>query len=157
MRELFRLLGALLLMCAGMGWGFAVSRHQYEIWRQLHALDRLFTYLHALLQYQALSGAELLRRAALYPEFARIGVQRCNRLADLPLSDHLPSPLRQEITQELAQIGLEPRTTACATLQRLHTLCESAAAMQQEKADLARHLWPRLGACLGILLAILLW
>ena len=93
----------------------------------------------------------------MYPEFAEMGIRNCGSLAELPLPVALSPTLRQEMEQGLVQVGLEPRDTACATLQRLATLCEEAAVEQKAKAELARRLWPRLGVCCGILLAILLW
>lgn len=157
MRDLLRFLGGILLVAAGAGSGFAVWRHRYTVWRQMHTLARLFDYLQGLLGYQALSGEELLRRAAIYPEFSQMGIEDGCTLEDLPLPAALSPALRQEIAQGLAQVALEPRAGACATLQRLHTLCEAAAAKQQEQVELARRLWPRLGVCCGILLVILLW
>lgn len=157
MRDLLRFLGGILLVGAGAGSGFAVCRHRYAVWRQMYTLARLFDYLQGLLGYQALSGEELLRRAAIYPEFAQMGIEECDNLAELPLPDALSPALRQEIAQGLAQVALEPRAGACTTLQRLRTICESVAAKQQEQLELARRLWPRLGVCCGILLAILLW
>lgn len=157
MREFLRVFGAALVVSAGTGAGFAVCRHYYEAWQKLHTLERLLSYLQTLLRYQALSGEELLRRAAIYPEFAEMGIRSCGSLAELPLPVALSPTLRQEMEQGLVQVGLEPRDTACATLQRLATLCEEAAVEQKAKVELARRLWPRLGVYCGILLAILLW
>ena len=47
--------------------------------------------------------------------------------------------------------------TACAALHRLAALCEEEACSRAEQYRAARLLWPRLGACLGVLTAILLW
>lgn len=65
-----RLLGTLLLLLAGMGGGFAAAARAENSRRQLHSFARLLTYLAELLDAQALTGPELLRRAAQDPAFA---------------------------------------------------------------------------------------
>lgn len=67
---LLRLLGTLLLLLAGMGGGFAAAARAENSRRQLHGFARLLTYLAELLDAQALTGPELLRRAAQDPAFA---------------------------------------------------------------------------------------
>ena len=42
-------------------------------------------------------------------------------------------------------------------MRRLTALCEDAAAQCRHEAQAARSLWPRLGACAGVLAVILLW
>ena len=64
MTLLLRLLGTLLLLLAGMGGGFAAAARAENSRRQLHSFARLLTYLAELLDAQALTGPELLRRAA---------------------------------------------------------------------------------------------
>ena len=157
MNELLRVLGGLLLVAAGGGGGAALYGRKHRQWRQLHTWARLLGYLRELLACQPLNGRELLARAARYPAFARLGVEGCATLAALPLPDAFPPELRQELRQGLEQLALEPRSSACATLQRLERLCEQAAARKWEETQAARRLWPRLGACVGMLAAILLW
>ncbi len=70
MTLLLRLLGTLLLLLAGMGGGFAAAARAENSRRQLHGFARLLTYLAELLDAQALTGPELLRRAAQDPAFA---------------------------------------------------------------------------------------
>ncbi len=157
MSEMIRVLGGLLLVAAGTGGGIAVYSRKYHQWRQLHTFARLLAYLRELLAYQPLNGGELLARAARYPAFARLGVGECGTLAALPLPGSLPPGTRQELQQGLEQLAFEPRSNACATLKRLETLCEDAAVSKREESQAARRLWPRLGACAGMLAAILLW
>lgn len=152
-----RVTGAVLLILSGAGGGFAFCSHLTACWRQLHTFARLLSYLQGTLSYQALTGAELLQRAAYYPEFARLGLTTCRTLEELPLPGALSESLKQEIRSSLAQLALEPRANACATLQRLASLTEEEAQSSREIARSARRLYPRLGACAGILTAILLW
>lgn len=157
MTVMLRMLGALLLVAAGTGGGLAVYWHSYGRWRQLYTFARMLGYLQSTLAFQPLRGEELLRRAAKYPEFFHLGLAGCRSLSELPLPSALPPALCQEIRQGLEQLAWEPRAGACATLRRLTALCEDAATQCQRQAQAARSLWPRLGACAGVLAVILLW
>ena len=64
---------------------------------------------------------------------------------------------QEEIRDGLCQMSLQPREEACATLERLASLCEEAAQRARQAADDSRVLWPRLGLCAGVLTVILLW
>lgn len=152
-----RILGALLLVLAGTGGGLAVYTHQAACGQQLHTFARLLGYLEGTLSYQALTGAELLQRAALYPEFAKLGLANCCTLEELPIPRAVSDSLKMEIRSGLEQLALEPRASACTTLQRLAALTEEEAQRKQSQARQAHTLYPRLGACAGILTAILLW
>lgn len=152
-----RILGAFLLILAGAGGGLAFYSHEAACGQQLHTFARLLDYLRGTLSYQALTGAELLQRAAFYPEFAKLGLANCCTLEDLPLPRAVSDSLKMEILSGLAQLALEPRASACATLQRLADLTEEEAQRKQNQARQAHSLYPRLGACAGILTAILLW
>lgn len=152
-----RMLGAFLLVLAGTGGGLAVYSHQAACGLQLHTFARLLGYLQGTLSYQALTGEELLQRAALYPEFAKLGLSNCCTLEDLPLPSAVSDSLKMEIRSGLEQLALEPRASACTTLQRLAALTEEEAQRKQNLARQARSLYPRLGACAGVLTAILLW
>ena len=75
----------------------------------------------------------------------------------MQLPSCLPEDLRCEALQTLRSAEESPRLTACAALHRLAALCEEEACSRAEQYRAARLLWPRLGACLGVLTAILLW
>lgn len=152
-----RLLGSLLLVSSGIGAGRLVYLRQQADWIQIDTLAQLLLYWDTLLKYQALTDRELIRRAVMYPEFAALGVQEGCILEELPLPHALPSPMGIEIRQGLKRMALEPRKAACSTLQRLAALCERTAEQKRQRAEAARTFWPRLGGCLGTLVAILLW
>ena len=78
-------------------------------------------------------------------------------LSALRPPDCLPDALCREIAETLAAAEESPRLTACAALRRLAALCEAEADELAARAHDARRLWPRLGGCLGVLAAILLW
>lgn len=157
MSVFLRSVGALLLILAGAGGGFTVYGHKLQTWQQLRTLEGLFGYLQGLLSYQAMAGDELLGWAARYPEFSSLDLGNCRRLENLPLPEALPPVLAQEIRSGLSQLALQPRDTACSTLQRLADLCARAAEEKGKEVQAARTLWPKLGICAGVLAAILLW
>ena len=96
---LLRLLGTLLLLLAGMGGGFAAAARAENSRRQLHSFARLLTYLAELLDAQALTGPELLRRAAQDPAFAvfcpapRERLSVCARITSSPSSSPPTAPI----------------------------------------------------------------
>ena len=157
MTLVLRLMGALLLVAAGGGGGLAVTAHVEENRRQLHSFARLLTYRAELLDAQALTGPELLRRAAQDPAFAAFCPEQGESLSALTPPACTPDALRQEIQSVLFAAEESPRQMACAALLRLSARCEAQAAEADTHCRDARRLWPRLGACLGALAAILLW
>lgn len=157
MTLILRLLGTLLLLLAGMGGGFAAAARAESSRRQLHSFARLLTYLAELLDAQALTGPELLRRAAQDPAFAVFCPTPGESLSALAPPACMPDALRQEVQSSLSAAEEAPRLTACAALRRLASRCEAQSAEAAEHCRTARQLWPRLGGCLGALAAILLW
>lgn len=157
MTFLLRMTGVFLLLLAGYGAGYGVMLRHRARWRQLHTFAELLTYLQGVLCYQALTGTELLRRAQTYRLFDSLGLENCAGLSDLPLPAALALPQQEEFRDGLYQMEMQPREKACATLERLASLCEEAAENERRNTDAARVLWPRLGLCAGVLLVILLW
>ena len=151
------MLGAMLLIATGGGAGLGIYRGRCQSWWKLHTFARLFGYWQGILAYQALTGGELLQRAAMYPAFCKLGVNQCAALSELTPPKELPPPLREEVIQGLRRISGEPRITACDTLRQLSQLCEDAARQRYKEAEYARKLYPRLGLCVGVLAVILLW
>ena len=69
----------------------------------------------------------------------------------------MPKELAGELHASLAALGRSDRAAACAELRRMADLCCREADRQADRAARAMALWPRLGGCAGLLLAILLW
>ena len=65
--------------------------------------------------------------------------------------------LAGELHASLTALGHSDRAAACAELRRMADLCRREADRQADHAARAMALWPRLGGCAGLLLAILLW
>ena len=157
MTVFLRLFGSLLIIFAGSGAGFAAAARSGERRQQAHTFARLLVYLAELLDTQAVTGDELLHRTARAPEFAAFCPPNADSLSALTVPPCLPEALQSEINETLLSAEESPRAAACAALQRLAALCEREADIQAAKYRDARRLWPKLGACLGAMAAILLW
>lgn len=126
--------------------------------KRIRLLSRLWTYLEELLACRALTGPMLLHAAAENPAFAALALPADSdcTLSALPLPN-LPKALAGELHASLAALGHSDRAAACAELRRMADLCRREADRQADRAARAIALWPRLGGCAGLLLAILLW
>lgn len=144
------------MVASGIGIGMGIYTGRHLSWWKVYTFSRLLRYLASLLRYQALTGPELLRRATIYPEFVRLGVDTCTSLGKLPVPSCLRGAVQQETRQELIRLGEKNREVACTILERLATLWEEEARQKYNEAEAARHLCPRLGACAGLLAAILI-
>ena len=151
-----RLMGTLLLACAGAGLGVCGAMRRQAVEKRIRLLSCLWIYLEELLTCRALTGPMLLRAAAENPAFAPLALPTDCTLSSLPLPD-LPKALAGELHAGLAALGHSDRAAACAELHRMADLCRREADRQADRAARAMALWPRLGGCAGLLLAILLW
>ncbi len=123
MTVFLRTAGALLLILAGAGGGFAAAARICTQQRQCHTFARLLAYLAELLEAQALAGPELLARAARCPAFSAFCPAGTAELSALRPPDCLPDALCREIAETLAAAEESPRLTACTALRRLAALC----------------------------------
>ena len=114
-------------------------------------------YLAELLEAQALAGPELLARAARCPAFSACCPAGTAALSALRPPDCLSDALCREIAETLASCRRIPAPDCLCRARRLAALCEAEADEFAARAHDARRLWPRLGGCLGVLAAILLW
>lgn len=151
-----RLLGTLLLACAGAGLGLHAAICQRQITDRLQLLEKLWIYLEELLACRALTGPMLLRCAAESPAFTALSLPTEGTLAALPLPG-VPHGLAVELRGSLAMLGGAARAGARAELRRMAALCRRAADRQADRAAWAMTLWPRLGGCAGLLLSVLMW
>ena len=150
-----RLVSTLLLCAAGGGLGLAAAQKQERRWRQVHTFARLLSYMGQTLRYLPLPAAELLERAAAYPEFAALGAAACTQLGNLAPPAALPAPKRDEVQSLLCAAGESDRTGACEMLTAAAALCEESAAEKAPTLRQVRSLWPKLGVCGGLLAAVL--
>lgn len=149
-----RLTAYLLLGLAGAGGGLALYLQKRQLWRQTHTFARLLDYLGQDIRYRALPGADLLKAAACHHEFATLGLEHCQALTELPLPPALQEICGVELQEGLESIASAPRESACATLARLAALCRTVEEEQRCAAANAKNLYPKLGACLGLMFAV---
>ena len=157
-----RLLGTLLLACAGAGLGACGAVRRQAVEKRIRLLSRLWTYLEELLTCRALTGPMLLHAVAENPAFAALALPADSdcTLSALPLPN-LPKVLAGELHASLAALGHSDRAAACAELRRMADLCRREADRQADRAPRAIALWPRLGdlvfkiAATGIIVAVL--
>ena len=69
-----RLLGTLLLACAGAGLGACGAVRRQAVEKRIRLLSRLWTYLEELLTCRALTGPMLLHAVAENPAFAALAL-----------------------------------------------------------------------------------
>ena len=115
-----RLLGTLLLACAGAGLGVCGAVRRQAVEKRIRLLSRLWTYLEELLACRALTGPMLLHAAAENPAFAALALPADSdcTLSALPLPN-LPKALAGELHASLAALGHSDRAAACAELRRM--------------------------------------
>ena len=108
-----RLVGTLLLACAGAGLGLCGAVRRQGTETRIRLLARLWTYLEELLVCRALTGPMLLRAAAENPAFAPLALPQDCTLSALPLPA-LPKALAGELRASLAALGgKRPRRCLC--------------------------------------------
>ena len=105
-----RLLGTLLLACAGAGLGVCGAVRRQAVEKRIRLLSRLWTYLEELLACRALTGPMLLHAAAENPAFAALALPADSdcMLSALPLPN-LPKALAGELHASLAALGHSDR------------------------------------------------
>ena len=113
-----RLVGTLLLACAGAGLGLCGAVRRQGTETRIRLLARLWTYLEEMLACRALTGPMLLRAAAENPAFAPLALPQDCALSALPLPA-LPKALEGELRASLAALGGSDRAAACAELHRM--------------------------------------
>ncbi|MBD8952136.1 MAG: hypothetical protein EGR85_06270 [Subdoligranulum sp.] len=89
-----RLVGTLLLACAGAGLGLCGAVRRQGTETRIRLLARLWTYLEELLACRALTGPMLLRAAAENPAFAPLALPQDCALSALPLPALPSQPLQ---------------------------------------------------------------
>ena len=93
-----RLLGTLLLACAGAGLGACGAVRRQAVEKRIRLLSRLWTYLEELLTCRALTGPMLLHAAAENPAFAAQFGTGSSAVAVPPVSyTHLTLPTNVQV------------------------------------------------------------
>lgn len=153
---ILRLAGSLLVFGAFFGGGILCWQRCRARWLQTHRFVLLLERLLRAIRYRALPGEELLRAVAREADFSGLGLEGCRTLAELPLPASLDKTLAAEVQEGLRAVAGAPHAAACQLLEGLVEACRRAEAGQSAAAQEAGRLYPKLGACLGVLAVILL-
>lgn len=147
--------GGLLVLCGGgIGWTSACQKR--EAARRIAAFDRFLQYILEAVRFRRLPGAVVLAMAAQHGDFAPFCPETANAFSQIRPPDCLESELGNELREGLCTLESATQQNACGTLEHLSELCRRAGIQAQEAAGRAQRLYPRMGACLGLLAAIVL-
>lgn len=149
------LTGALVLTAVGFGGGALMYLQKRTAWRQAHDFVRLLDYLLLAVRYRAIPCEDLLAMAAQNPAFTSLGLDGCRAFLEIPIPPPFVQALGRELQEGFADLENAPQSQACDTLTRMITLCRSTEQEKRNTATQARALYPKLGACLGLMAAIL--
>ncbi len=151
-----KFVGGCLLACCGGGIGWLLACQKRRAARQIEAFIRFLQYIRESIYYRTLPGAAVLAAAARYAEYSPFFPEGAAAFSQIQPPDCLCSALGGELHAGLSALEIAPRQTACDTLDHLAELCRRTGQRVQESACQAMRLYPRLGICLGSLIAILL-
>lgn len=147
-------------LCVGLsGWacGMLAVQKKRKSWQQIHTFVRLLAYLQNSIQYRELPMEAVLNGALRYEEFSCFQLWNCHELKDVPLPMAFQKALRAELQADMEQVAFLPHEAACKTLQQMREICSDAEQEHQKRLEEAIRLYPKLGACAGILLALGWW
>lgn len=147
--------GGLLVLCGGgLGWT-AACRKRDNMYR-ITSFERFLSYILESIRFRNLPGPIVLEMAARHPEFAPFCPVNKVSFSQIRPPDCLISNLENELKEGFCLLETAPRQNACDTLMHLGELCHRSGLQAQDAAAQALRLYPRMGACLGLLAAIVL-
>lgn len=151
-----KLLGGGLLVLCGWGIGLMTANRKRNIARSIADFERFLQYVSEAIRFRSLPGAAILTMAAQHPEYAGFCSGCATTFSQIQPPDCLAAACGAELQEGLRTLETATRQTACDTLAHLSELCRHAGRQAQETALHAQQLYPRMGACLGLLTAIVL-
>lgn len=147
--------GGLLILCGGgIGWTSACRKR--EIARKISDFERFLQYVLESIQFRSLPGAVVLHMASQRTDFAAFCAGPVSTFSQVRPPDCLDQDLTRELRDGLRTLETAPHQNACDTLAHMNEMCRHAGQQAQDAADRALRLYPRMGACLGMLAAIVL-
>lgn len=147
--------GGLLVLCGG-GIGWTVANQKRMTARRINDFERFLHYILEAIHFRCLPGTAILAMAAQHPEFAGFCPKGVTTFSQVHLPACLNSDYGAELREGLYTLETASRQTACDTLAHLCEVCRRAGTRAQDTALHAQRLYPRMGACLGLLTAIVL-
>lgn len=151
-----KLLGGTLMVVCGWGIGLMAANSKRKTAGSAAAFERFLQYMAEAIRFRSLPGAVILTMAAQHPEFADFFPERATNFSQVQPPDCLAVACGAELQEGLRTIESASRQTACETLAHLSGLCCRTGMKMQESALRAQRLYPRMGACFGLLAAIVL-
>lgn len=147
--------GGLLVLCGG-GLGWTAAWHKKDKACRIMAFERFLSYILESIRFRGLPGPMVLEMAARHQDFAPFCPVVNASFSQIRPPDCLTASLENELKEGLCLLETAPRETACDTLMHLSELCHRTGMQAQNAAGQAMRLYPRMGACLGLLAAIVL-
>lgn len=151
-----KFLGGCLLVCCGGGLGWTSACRIRATERQISAFIRFLQYLKESIQFRNLPGPVLLTMAARHPEFRSFCPEPPATFSGIRPPGCLRAALETELREGLELLEHAPAQNACDTLEYLTGLCRRECTRAQDSAYKAMRLYPRMGACLGLMAAVVL-
>lgn len=151
---LMRGTGAALLAAAGLWFGCEMARCWTQHRRTLEQTAALLQYLLDAVQYQRLPAKEILAGLRRRDGLSHLVPARCICLQDLPPPSGLTGEQRSHFTACIRQFGHQGVQPQCQQLRREITYFAGAAQALKERERTAAAICPRVGICIGMMLAL---
>lgn len=147
--------GGLLVLCGG-GIGWTSAYRKREAARRIASFERFLQYILEAIRFRQLPGNVVLTMAARHEEFSCFCSRATTTFSQVTPPDFPEAELGSEVQEGLCALETASRQNVCDTLAHLSELCRCAGLQARESARHAQQLYPRMGACLGLLAAIVL-
>lgn len=152
-----KILGGILLVLCGSGIGWTAACRKREAARQVSEFERLLQYIEEAIRFRSLPGMMILAMAAQHPEFSSFCSVGTTTFSQIYPPDYLSAECGVELREGLHALETSSHQSACDILAHLQELCHHTGIVAQESSIHAQRLYPRMGACLGLLAAIVLF
>lgn len=147
--------GSLLVLCGGgIGWTSACRKRENAC--RIETFMRFLQYVQEAVRFRCLPSTVVLSMAAHRAEFAAFCPEKTVTFSQIRPPDCLDDLVGNEVREGLNTLESASRKNACDILEHLSGLCCHAGEQAQDTAMQALRLYPRMGACLGLLAAIVL-
>lgn len=149
-----RVCGAVLLVAAGVGLGNAAANSIQTQWQSIRQFMELLSYIQRFISQRSMPCEEIFQYAALSNRFAGLHLERCQQFSELPIPQCLQNSIGKELQDNLTELGASSQETATALLEIMHSLCAWKEQEFLTKASAAQALYPKLGGCVGAVIAV---
>lgn len=151
-----KFIGGCMLTCCGGGIGWMAACRKKSGWRQIASFERFLQYLLDAIRFRHLPGSLVLGMASQHKDFAPFCPEHTVMFSQIRPPHCLRVLFGSELQDGLHTMETASQQTVCDTLEHLCELCRRAELQAQETAGAAQRLYPRVGVCMGVLIAIVL-